>query len=55
MNVSMDKEDSDRIQELCGLIAVEHDRQKFLAFVEELNRILSVHERRLEKGGPTKD
>jgi len=55
MNVSMDKEDSDRIQELCGLIAVEDDRQKFLALVEELNRILSDHDRHLEKGGRTKD
>jgi hypothetical protein len=45
----MNKADSDRIQELCALIAVEKDRQKFLTFVDELNRILAAKDDRLQK------
>jgi len=37
----MNKTDSDRIHDLCSRIAVEHDHKKFLALVEELNRVLS--------------
>jgi hypothetical protein len=44
----MNKADSDRIHELCSLIAVEQDRQKFLQLCEELNRILTVKRERLE-------
>jgi len=58
MNVRMNKDDSDRIHELCSLIAVEHDRQKFLKLVEELNRILSAQDQRLQTdqlGGHEKD
>ena len=44
----MNKADSDRIHELCSLIAVEQDRQKFLQLCEELNRILGVKRERLE-------
>ena len=43
----MNKADSDRIHELCSLIAVEQDRQKFLQLCEELNRILAVKRERL--------
>jgi len=56
--VRMNKDDSDRIHELCSLIAVEHDRQKFLKLVEELNRILSAQHQRLQTdqlGGHEKD
>jgi len=45
----MNKADSDRIHELCSLIAVEQDRQKFLQLCEELNRILAVKRERLQK------
>jgi hypothetical protein len=44
----MNKADSDRIHELCSLIAVEQDRQQFLQLCEELNRILGVKRERLE-------
>jgi len=44
----MNKADSDRIHELCSLIAVEQDRQKFLQLCEELNRILDVKRERLQ-------
>ena len=44
----MNKADSDRIHELCSLIAVEQDRQKFLHLCEELNRILAVKRERLQ-------
>jgi hypothetical protein len=44
----MNKHDSDRIHELCSLIAVERDRKKFLTLVEELNRILSNQDRHLQ-------
>jgi hypothetical protein len=44
----MNKADSDRIHELCSLIAVEQDRQKFLQLCEELNRILGVKRERLQ-------
>jgi hypothetical protein len=45
----MNKADSDHIQELCSLIAVEKDRSRFLALVEELNRILAAKDERLQK------
>jgi hypothetical protein len=44
----MNKADSDRIHELCSLIAIEQDRQKFLELVKELNRILGKKEARLD-------
>lgn len=44
----MNKADSDRIQQLCSLIAVEQDREKFLLLVEELNRILAAKDDRLQ-------
>jgi len=44
----MNKTDSDRIHELCSLIAVEPDRGKFLELVGELNRILETNDQRLE-------
>jgi hypothetical protein len=44
----MNKTESDRIQELCSLIAVEQDRRKFLELVGELNRILEVNDQRLK-------
>lgn len=45
----MTERDSERIQELCSLIAVEQDRRKFMTLVEELNRILSNQEHRLKQ------
>ena len=45
---NMNKADSNRIHELCSLIAVEQDRQKFLNLVEELNRILAAKDGRLQ-------
>jgi len=44
----MNTADSDRIHELCSLIAVEQDRQKFLQLCEELSRILDVKRGRLQ-------
>ena len=44
----MNKADSERIHELCSLIAVEQDRQKFLELCEELNRILGAKRERLQ-------
>jgi hypothetical protein len=37
----MNKEESDLIHDLCSRIATEYDHKKFLALVEELNRVLS--------------
>jgi hypothetical protein len=37
----MTKEESERIHDLCSRIAAEHDQKRFLALVEELNRVLS--------------
>jgi hypothetical protein len=53
----MNQDDSARIHELCSLIAVELDREKFLKLVEELNRILSAHDQRLQSksGGQEQD
>ena len=51
----MNKSDSDRIHELCSLLAVEQNREKFLRLVEELNRILSVHETRFQKTSPEEE
>ena len=50
----MNKADSDRVQQLCSLIAVEQDHQKFLTMVEELNRILSRKDERLERAKSAK-
>jgi hypothetical protein len=44
----MNKAESDRIHELCSLIAVEPDRRKFLELVAELNRILEVNDQRFK-------
>lgn len=45
----MKKANSDRIHELCSLIAVEQNRHKFLNLVEELNLILGAKEEHLQK------
>lgn len=44
----MKKADSDRIHELCSLIEIEEDPEKFLILVTELNRILSTEGARLQ-------
>jgi hypothetical protein len=49
----MNPADSERVQKLCSLIAVEQDRQKFLELVEELNSILSASDRRLQDKSPS--
>jgi hypothetical protein len=55
----MNKPESDRIHELCSLIAVESDHKKFLHLVEELNRILSAQDKQWQNksqaGSQTKD
>ena len=48
----MSKDESARIKELCSLIAVENDREKFLKLVEELNGILSAQDSRLRGNQP---
>jgi len=48
----MNKADSDRIHELCSLIAVEQNHQRFLKLVEELNRILGAKEEKLQDKQP---
>ncbi|MGA8618992.1 MAG: hypothetical protein WB660_10815 [Candidatus Sulfotelmatobacter sp.] len=48
----MNKAESDRIHELCTHIAVEQDHKKFLALVEELNRILSAQDLHLQGNKP---
>ena len=45
----MNKDQRDRILELCSLIIVEQDRKKFQALVEELNVILAAKNERLKK------
>jgi len=44
----MNKADIDRIQQLCSLIAIEKNRTKFFALVEELDRILAAKDNRLQ-------
>jgi len=48
-SVMMNKAESDRIHELCSLIAIEKDRPKFLELVAELNRILEMSDQRLKE------
>jgi hypothetical protein len=43
----MNREESDRIHQLCLRIETEQDREKFLILVEELNRILTAKTARL--------
>lgn len=50
----MKKVDSNNIQQLCSLIAAEHDHRKFLSMVEELNRILSLKDESTEHPQPAK-
>jgi hypothetical protein len=38
----MNREESDRIHELCGQIAVEQDQARFVRLLTELNRLLST-------------
>ena len=45
----MNKAESERIHELCSLIATEQDREKFSELCQELNRILSAKEQRLKR------
>jgi hypothetical protein len=42
LRASMNKNESDRIRELCALIEAEQDRHKFLILVKELNKILTA-------------
>jgi hypothetical protein len=48
----MNKDQSDRIHELCSQIATEQDHKKFLIMVEELNRILSAHHQSFQRDVP---
>jgi hypothetical protein len=48
----MNKGDTDRIHQLCSLIATEQDRRKFLTLVEELNGILAAKDERLQNKRP---
>lgn len=50
--MAMNKKDSDRIHELCSLIELEQDREKFMTLVQELNRILTAHDARLRSDDP---
>jgi len=43
-----ERSDNARIHELCCLIAVEQDQQKFLKLVDELNQLLEVDDQRLK-------
>jgi hypothetical protein len=51
-NQSMNKSESDRIQDLCARIAVEQDRNKFMKLVQELNRILSAEDGPMQNDPP---
>jgi hypothetical protein len=48
----MNKAESDRLHQLCSLIAKEQDWEQFLTYVTELNRILSEKEERLRSVHP---
>jgi len=48
----MTSPENNRIHELCSLIVVEEDRQKFQKLCEELNRILSAKDERLQDNKP---
>jgi hypothetical protein len=50
----MNKNDSERIHELCSQIAVEQNERKFLALVEELNRILAARDSASDQQKPAK-
>ena len=43
-----EKSDNARIHDLCCLIAVEQDQQKFLKLVDELNQLLDADDQRLK-------
>jgi hypothetical protein len=42
--------DSDRIRELCSVIAVEQNHHKLLQFIEELSRLLDAKDEQRAKG-----
>jgi hypothetical protein len=42
--------DSDRIRELCSVIAVEQNHHKLLQFIEELSRLLGAKDEQRVKG-----
>ena len=51
----MDKPKNDRISELCSLIEVERDQQRFLCLVHELNRLLSAEQGTRPQSEPPRD
>ena len=48
----MDRDENARIHELCCLIAIEQDQQKFLHLVDELHRILEIDHQRFKDQRP---
>ena len=48
----MTNEEHKRMYELCRLIQIEYDRNKFPALVTELNDLLSKKEQSLEHDSP---
>jgi hypothetical protein len=50
---TMNKQDSDRIHELCSLIEHEQNAEKFIILVKELNQILTGKSARLQSENAT--
>jgi hypothetical protein len=48
----MDRDENARIHELCCLIVIEQDQQKFLHLVDELHRILEIDHQRFKDRRP---
>ena len=46
----MKEADSDRIRELCSVIAVEQNHDKLVQFIEELGRLLAAKDEQRVKG-----
>lgn len=45
---AMNQEERERMYQLCALIEKEHDRDRFLLLIQELNDLLERKEKRLE-------
>ncbi|MFY9843765.1 MAG: hypothetical protein WA718_20295 [Terriglobales bacterium] len=51
----MNKSDNERVHELCGLIVLEQDPEKFKKLCQELNRILSSNAPPPQSDEPVED
>jgi hypothetical protein len=51
----MEKIRSDRVRDLCLLIQIEQDQEKFMTLIQELNRVLAEEDDCVESDSHSQD